>query len=88
MADHCRSERHQPSNHAARVHHVGDKDEHRHGDQEIAVVEAVHCLIDDKADVLMGCYQIDEAGGQHRQAERCAEHRSERKDTEQNPKPL
>jgi hypothetical protein len=85
MADHRRAERQQALDHAARVHDVGDEDEHRYGDQQITVVEPVHRLIDDKADVLVGRNQIDESGAQHGKAERRPEHRREREHAEQDP---
>ena len=65
-SDHRRAEGQQPLDHAARVHDVGDEDEQRHRDQQIAVVEPVHRLVDDEADILVGRHQIGEAGRQHR----------------------
>ncbi len=85
MADHGGAEAQQPLDHAARIHHIGDEDEHRHGDEQIAVVEAVHGLVDDQADVLMRRDQIDIACGEHGEAERRAEHSREREHAEQDP---
>ena len=85
MADHRRAEPQQALDHAAGIHDIGDEDEHRHGDQQIAVVKPVHRLIDDKACVLMRRNQIDEACAQHGKAERRPEHRHEREHAEQDP---
>ena len=77
--------REQPLDYATHIHDVGDEDEHRHRDQQIAVVEAIHRLIDDESGVLVRGDEIRVAGGEHREPERRAEHRRKRKHTEQDP---
>ncbi len=63
----------QPLEHTAGVHQVGDEDEQRHGEQQIVVVEPVHRLVDDEADILVGRHQIGEAGGEHGEPHRRAD---------------
>ncbi len=74
LPDHGRAEAEQALEHAGRVHHVGDEDEQRHGEQQVVIVEPVHGLVDDQAEVLVADHEIGEAGGEHGQPDRRAEH--------------
>ena len=84
-SNHGLGESEQPLNNAARVHHVGDEDEERHREQKVAVVKAVHRLIDDEADILMRRQKIADAGRDHALADRRAKHCCAKENRDQNP---
>ncbi len=58
-----------------RIHQIGNEDEERHRQQQIAVVKTVHGLVHDQAEILMARDQVSKPGGQHRKTNRRAQHR-------------
>src|SRR6516225_7664796 len=85
LAHHPLREHEKPFEDAARVHQIGDEDEHRDGKQQIVVVKAVHGLIDDEAGVLMSRDEVGEPSHEHGEAHGHAHSRCRDEDSGQHP---